>query len=131
MSFDRDLFTYNEEKHLGYYNGELVPSITQLLDILYPYGENVPQERLKNKATKGTELHELLESINFEFDNSLDFDTNLSVAINKAIHLKEKSGRQELIDYVSILSAYKLRPFDYEEMVFLLDENGDLICYGH
>lgn len=125
--FNKELFRYDEETHTGYYNDKVVPSVTQLVDILYPYDSDIPQERLENAAKRGTTIHGIIEVANTYFDNPLDFETNLHEVMNDALRM----GTKELIDYVQILSAYKLRPFDYENIVFLVDENGDLICYGH
>lgn len=125
--FDRKLFTYDEENHLGYYDGKLVPSVTQLVDIMFPYDEDIPQERLDNAATRGTKIHGGVETINTYFDNPYSFEENLQEAIDEV----QETNSQELIDYISLIATFKLRPFDYEEMVFLLDENDELICYGH
>lgn len=127
--FDEKLFTYDEEKHLGFYNGKPVPSVTQLVDLVYPMSENIPEERLKNAATKGTELHEGLLTLNIMFDNP----RQLEVCIKSALEETRETTKykQELNDYLSLLRVYGLRPFDYEELIFLLDENNELICYGH
>ena len=63
-TFNEDNFTYDEEKHLGYYKGELVPSVTQLVDLVYPMSENIPLDRIQNAADKGSELHEALLIVN-------------------------------------------------------------------
>ena len=125
--FNRELFTYDPETHVGRYDGKVVPSVTQLVDMLYPMSEDIPEERLKVAAERGTKIHGDIENINIGFDNFNDYEKNLKEAIDKAI----KSDSKELKDYVSILSAYKLQPYDYEELIFLLDENQDLICFGH
>ena len=118
---NRDLFEYDEQNHLGYYNGKLIPSVTQLLDILLPLDDSIPEDRLTNAAKRGTDIHALLENLNESI-----------VARNiSANDYACKSGSQEVYDYASILNAYHLRPLKYEEMVFLLDENGEPICYGH
>lgn len=131
IMFDRNLFTYDEENHLGYYNGVLVPSTTQLLDIVFPLDKDIPTERLVNASERGTEIHELIETLNSYFDNPFEYKHNLEVVNEVAKNLSNKAGKKELKDYVAFLNAYKLKPFDYEELIFLLDENGDLICYGH
>ena len=127
--FDRNLFTYDEENHLGYYNGKLVPSATQLVDLLYPMNENIPMDRLQKAADRGTQLHEGLLSLNQMFDVPYAFERTIKESLNM---VKEVTKfKKELLDYVALLNTYGLRPFDYEELVFLLDENDDLICYGH
>lgn len=128
---DISLFKYDETKHLGYYNGKLIPSTTQLLDIIYPLDSDIPQDRLDKASERGTEIHKLIEELNKYFDDPLPYNVLLDENIDIAIEMKEDTGKQEIIDYVSILSAYKLKPYDYEQVVFLLDENEEPICYGH
>lgn len=129
--FDRTKFEYDPSTHIGKYEGKVVPSVTQLLDILYPYSEDIPQERLKAKAEYGTKVHNAIEKINTYFDNPFGFEHNIEVVREVGIGMSKALELTELVDYVSVLSAYKLQPFDYEELIFLLDEEGELICFGH
>ena len=121
--FKEELFVYDPQTHTATYDGNPIPSVTQLVDLLFPYDENIPQERLEKAAERGTKVHSDIELLNELFDGPF-FDTNLERAIKEA-------NSKETIDYLSLISAYKLRPFDYENVVFLFDENGELICYGH
>lgn len=127
--FNRELFTYDEETHSGFYDGKPIPSVTQLVDIIYPLDSDIPSDRLELAAERGTKIHARVEEINYIFDTNYggNFQTTLKKAIDRALEM----GMQETLDYVSILSAYKLRPFDYENLIFLCDEQGELICYGH
>ena len=129
--FNRDLFKYDPSTHTGTYNGELVPSVTQLVDILYPMDSDIPQERIENAAKHGTIVHEAIEQLNEYFDNPFDFKHNIRTVVEVADKVAKYKNIPELLDYAGVLGAYKLRPFDYEELIFLLDEKGDLICYGH
>ena len=65
--FDRKLFTYNEETHTGFYNGEVVPSCTQLINVLYPLDERIPEENLKkahiNKRFVNEDADQTVEEI--------------------------------------------------------------------
>lgn len=130
--FNKDLFQYDEENHLGYYNGQPVPSVTQLVDILFPMDENIPQERIKKAAKKGTDFHSELAHYNSYFDNPYPIEEDICECLDE---LKNPINREkdisQLVDYLCLLNAFKIRPFDYEELIFLLDENGELICYGH
>ena len=118
--FDRKLFTYNEETHTGFYNGELVPSTTQLISLLYPLDERIPEKNLKQAATRGTEIHARIEKINDELIGGKSI---------KDLYVEE--DMLEGAQYLELLNAYSLVPVMAEKQVFLLDENGDLICYGH
>ena len=118
--FDRKLFTYNEETHMGFYKGELVPSTTQLISLLYPLNERIPEKNLKQAATRGTEIHARIENINNALMNGK------SIA---ELYVGEED--LESAQYLELLATYSLKPIMAEKQVFLLDENGDLICYGH
>ena len=126
--FNKELFEYDELNHIGYYQGEIVPSVTQLLDLLFPIDKDIPADRIQKAAERGTEIHDRIAQVNEVFRDCTDkeYEDLLKDTIKYAI----KSGMQELIDYVSLIKAYKLIPYESEKMVFLLDENQDLICYG-
>jgi len=126
--FNKDLFEYDEINHLGYYEGKLIPSVTQLLEMLFPLNDDIPSDRLQKASEKGTEIHNKIAQLNEVFRDCTDeeYEQLLKDAIEYAL----KSGMQELIDYVSLLKAYKLIPYASEKMVFLLDEKQDIICYG-
>ena len=127
--FNRELFTYDEETHSGFYEGKPIPSVTQLVDIIYPLDSDIPSDRLELAAERGTKIHARVEEINYVFDSN--YGGNFQITLKKAIDRALEMGMQETLDYVSILSAYKLRPFDYENLIFLLDENDEAICFGH
>ena len=129
--FSRDLFVYNEETHEGTYQGQRVPSVTQLVGILFPLSEDIPQDRLENAASHGTLVHDAIAQLNEYFDPHFPYETNLDVVIDVATKIAQTKDLPELIDYVCMLSAFKLKPYEYEQLVFLCDEEGELICYGH
>ena len=128
--FDIEKFRYDSVNHIGYYNGKIVPSVTQLVNILYPLDDDIPESRLKSAAEKGTQMHSKLEDINkiFTDNKAWGFYSNLKQAIG---WVSDPLISKEEKDYVCILQAYQLEPHTFEQLVFLLDENGDLICYGH
>lgn len=128
---NRELFEYDPQTHTGTYKGKPIPSVTQLVDILYPMSKDIPQERITKAAERGTMIHELIEMINTHFDTPLPFDMVMKELIKMVCELTNKDGKKELVDYVSLINAYKLRPFDFEELIFLLDEQGEPICFGH
>lgn len=128
---NRDLFVYNEETHIGVYNGKPIPSVTQLLDLLYPYSEDIPEERLTKAAERGTKLHNAILKLNEYFDNPFGWKHNIEVVREVATKMAKALDLPQLIDYVIFLETYGLQPFDYEEEIFLLDESDDPICFGH
>ena len=118
--FEERFFEYYEKKHLGTYQGHLVPSITQLLDVLFPLNSEIPQDRLEKAAKRGTDRHSEIERVNDMM--------NVKHIIPSGC---QDNTTQETKDYLGLINAFSLRPICYEELVFLLDENGELICYGH
>ena len=116
MPFVRDLFRYDEETHKGYYCGELVPSITQLLEIAYPLDENIPTQNLKKAAERGTSIHELIEQFNKAEEN---------------VELDKMLLDPNVLNYYAFLKTCNLFPHRCEELIFLLDQNKELIAYGH
>ena len=124
---NKELFVYDELNHRGFYKGQLIPSVTQLVDILYPISVDIPKARLENAATKGTNIHNKCFEVNKCFDNPYPYLDNIKRAILRAKEL----GGGEILDYVMFLASYGLKPYDYEELVFLLDKDNEPICYGH
>ena len=120
--FDKNLFNYDSEKHVGYYNGELVPSITQLLEVFYPLSSDIPTERLTKAAERGTEVHALVEKINKLYRNYGEEDARAFAYM---------CDNKDALNYYRFLKAYKLLPYSFEEEVYLMDHNQDLIAYGH
>lgn len=117
--FDKSLFTYYPDTHLGFYDGKLVPSTTQLIECLYPLDPNIKQEVLKKAGERGTAIHNTVEDFN-------DFYIK-----EQKLKSVDDGDIQELKDYYSLLMTYDLRPLYAEQIVFLLDDKGELICYGH
>lgn len=114
--FTEKLFEYDESTHQGFYCGKLVPSITQLLEALYPLDPSVPQNNLQRAAIRGTETHKLLE----KFNNAKEKES-----------LTELLKNEDILNYYCFLKASDLFPAFSEQIVFLRDENGEIITYGH
>ena len=115
-------FVYKEETHEGFYKGKKVPSITQLLETVYPLDINIPEANLLNAAARGTEIHAICEKIN---------ETYLASGSGNARKVAYESMNIDAINYYRFLSTYGLMPYDFEKLVFLFDEKGNLIAYGH
>ena len=103
------MFTYDKENHKGYVNGKLIPSITQLLAIMFPMGE-IPLERLEKASQRGTKVHEDIELFNQG--------------------LKEHCSTQEGENYEILANAYGLKVYDSESQVLIADDDGEIIAYG-
>lgn len=125
--FDLEKFEYIEEKHKGFYEGVYIPSCTELVGLIYPISKDISESVLESASKRGTELHDHIDKINKYFIENTDYENSLSMAVQYALSV----GIAELVGYVSLLMAWKLEPIMSEQRVFLLDENGDLITYGH
>ena len=114
--FTENLFEYDEANHIGYYCGKIVPSITQLIEAIFPIDPNIPTSVLKKAADKGTQVHELIQKFNEAKDNE---------------PLNELLKNADVQNYYAFLKALDFFPKYSEKLVFLRDEKGDLIAYGH
>lgn len=58
-----DMLKFDEEKHIYTFNGERIPSVTQVMSPLSAeaYG-SIPTETLRKAAEKGTSVHEAIEN---------------------------------------------------------------------
>ena len=121
--FDKKLFTYYEETHTGFYNGELVPSITQLIGVAFPLSDNIKDEVLQKAANRGTLIHGGVEEINNLYING----STDKIVLDKVL----KTENAEIKDYYCLLKTFNLKPIYAEQTVFLLDEDDELIAYGH
>lgn len=119
---DITCFKYDKETHTGTYKGLPIPSITQLVGIKYPLDNSIPEDRLEVAAQRGTMIHEDIEVYN----NFTTFDDDFP-----AFKFSRDCPRQEVRNYRNLLNVYHLKPYKWEETVFLLDESGEPICYGH
>ena len=103
------MFTYDKENHKGYVDGKLIPSITQLLAIMFPM-EDIPSERLEKAAIRGTKVHEDIELFNQG--------------------IKEHCETQEGKNYEILANVYGLKVYDSEQQILLTDDQGKIIAYG-
>lgn len=56
------MLEFIEKSHIYILNGEIIPSVTQILEDLFPLKyENVPRETLEEKALYGTQVHKFIE----------------------------------------------------------------------
>lgn len=104
------MFTYDKENHKGYVNGKLIPSITQLLAIMFPMEEDIPADKLEKAAERGTNVHNDIE------------------LFNKGLieHCETKEGK----NFEILANVYGLKIYDSEQQVLLTDDNGEIIAYG-
>ena len=103
------MFTYDKKNHKGYVNGKLIPSITQLLAIMFPM-EEIPFDRLEKAANRGTKVHNDIELYNQGLKD----------------HCETKEGK----NYEILANVYGLKVYDSEQQLLFADDNGEIIAYG-
>lgn len=102
---------YDAENHKGYYKGKLIPSVTQLVDLLYPLEKGISASVLAKASERGTRIHEDIERWCGGFIDECE--------------------TQEGINYVALVKAYDLIPVDNEITIFIKNKIGDIVSYGH
>lgn len=103
------MFTYDKENHKGYVDGKLIPSITQLLSIMFPM-EEIPFERLEKASERGTKVHKDIELFNQG--------------------IKEHCDTQEGKNFEILANVYGLKIYDSEQQILFANDNGEIIAYG-
>lgn len=108
---DTGLFTYNEQEHKGFYKGKLIPSITQLVALLFPMSDNIKKEVLENACDRGTKVHN-------------DIDNTLS-------GLQDTCETQEGKNFMKLTESLGLTTLSSEGLLLYEDREGNIIAYGH
>ena len=100
------MIEYIEQEHLYLYNGEIIPSVTQILSIIFPNKyKGIPEHILKNKSQYGTKIHETIEK--FESEG----------IIEKLDYIQEASFNQ----YLRLKKEYKIEVIDQEQIIHYKD----------
>lgn len=86
------MLEYIDEGHLYLYDGVIIPSVSQLIEKIFPNKyKGVPENILNAKAKYGTEVHKLIEDL----ENGKEIETNnylIETSINQYIRLKYKNN---------------------------------------
>lgn len=104
------MFRYNAETHQGFWNDKLIPSITQLISLVYPMSENINDNVLAKASKRGTAIHEDIEKFNMG-------------AIDKCETIEGQH-------YAKLIELLGLKIVDTEKQVLIRDENDNVIAYG-
>lgn len=103
-------FTYDAELHIGRNSkGEIIPSITQLLNIKFPMAD-IKESVLKKAAERGTKVHADIENFNKGIAESCE----------------TLEGR----NFVRLIQALKLKVVASEQQLVLYGDDNEPICYG-
>lgn len=101
--FDTPDLTYNEEFHCYRYKGEIIPSVTQLLDDGTYIG--IPEEILENARVRGLLIHKEIEDYlkHQEMGYTREFDEFLNIYTNE----QEKFLDKAIFDIKTYATATK------------------------
>ena len=100
------MIEYIDQEHIYLYNGEIIPSVTQILSFIFPDKyKGIPEHILKNKANYGTIIHEAIQM----FENNL--------VLPKMNFIQEMSFRE----YLKIKSRHKIEVIDQEQIIHYKD----------
>lgn len=100
------MIEYIDQDHVYLYNGEIIPSVTQILSFIFPDKyKGVPEFILKNKANYGSKIHEAIE----KFENE--------GIIEKLDYIQEASFKQ----YLRLKKEYKIEVIDQEKIIHYKD----------
>lgn len=98
------MIEYIEEEHLYIKDGIIIPSVTQLLEKVFPDKyKGVPKWILERKASYGTKVHDLIEK--FEKEEKFEIkNTYIECAFKEYKGLKEKYNiqvisQEEIVSY--------------------------------
>ena len=98
-----------ESEHIYLKNGILVPSVTQILQLIFPNKyKNVDKIILNKKASFGTEGHSIIEKLDV---------SDINIAKNQVLGIKDKDLEVCIREYLRLVGKHKIEPLEHEKMV--------------
>ena len=98
-----------ESEHIYLKNGILVPSVTQILQLIFPNKyKNVDKTILNKKASFGTEGHSIIEKLDV---------SDMNIAKNQILGIKNKDLEVCIREYLRLVEKHKIEPLKHEKMV--------------
>lgn len=98
-----------ESEHIYLKNGILVPSVTQILQLIFPNKyKNVDKTILNKKASFGTEGHSIIEKLDV---------SDMNIAKNQVLGIKNKDLEVCIREYLRLVEKHKIEPLEHEKMV--------------
>lgn len=103
-------FNYDEETHSGYVDKVLIPSITQLVGLLFPMPSGIKKEVLEKASSRGTDIHGGI-------DNYLKFGV--------------EDEQKQVQDFINLTSVLGLKMVESEFLLLFTDNDNKVVAYGH
>ena len=98
-----------ESEHIYLKNGILVPSVTQILQLIFPNKyKNIDKTILNKKASFGTEGHSIIEKLDV---------SDINIAKNQVLGIKNKDLEVCIREYLRLVEKHKIEPLEHEKMV--------------
>ena len=100
-----------EEGHLYLKEGVLIPSVSQILEFIFPNKyAGIPEYILNNKANFGTEIHKIIQDYEEKKEAPTSTDIHVKLAFEQYLKVKEKEGIlpsnfEELIVYKDLYAG--------------------------
>ena len=95
---------YIEEAHIYLKSGIIIPSVTQLLEKVFPDKyKGIPKEILEKKATYGTQVHQLIE----DYENGKEYQIDsvyIELSFKQYLEIKKENNievvsQEEIVHY--------------------------------
>lgn len=103
------MLEFVEEGHIYLYNGIIIPSVTQILGMIFPDKyKNVDKEILQKKAEFGSLGHLIIEH--------LDID-NPDIALNSILNGQNEELEHCIAEYIDLCEKFKIEPLEHEKKV--------------
>lgn len=112
------MLEFIEETHTYVLDGEKIPSVTQLLEELFPLKyDNVPRETLEKKALYGTQVHKFIEIIEKK-------KPKRPLAYIKRYYKPDIYQEESLKDYLKIKTQNNIKITDSEKRIHYKNKYG-------
>lgn len=105
------MLEFIEDTHTYILNGEIIPSVTQILEEIFPLKYNgVPKEYLESKSLYGTELHKMIEVIEKKKPKK-------PLGYIRKYYKPNIYQEESIKDYLEIKEKYNIKIIDSEKKV--------------
>lgn len=95
--------------HIYLYNGIIIPSVTQILGMIFPDKyKNVDKEILKKKAEFGSLGHLIIEHLDIN---------NPDIALNSILNGQNEELERCIAEYIGLCKKFKIEPLEHEKMI--------------
>lgn len=106
------MIEFIEESHIYLYDGVIIPSVSEILQFIFPDKyKNVDLNILNKKAEYGSKIHEAIECLEKEYSCIMpDLDSTQWFSINQYNRLKKKynikvQAQEQMINYKDIYAG--------------------------